>query len=337
MSDMTEAELIAANEKLKQRQAELKERKKEAPDYIRQSLENMGLNSEQILQQAETVDILALQEVPDDEDFISRLPFWPGNASAIPNVISCSDLFYPYNLRGKQRKHFENDLRATRQGTTIYYTGPQLNMADCDVWIELLNSIQVFQKKNPRFFLGGTEPVRVMRRQFIISCGRPDAKGEDYKQVEQTLRRLKSGTVSIDSKFLQDNISLVSDWRIDRASGEYLFWISPLMAKLFSNNAFGFIDMDKRAKLDERSKAWQNYISAYSGRVQVKTDTIMELMHINKKNEKPGDFKKRAMKEDLALLKKNRIIRAWSFKEGEKRGDNGTFILFPVRIKGKKK
>jgi hypothetical protein len=69
---------------------------------------------------------------PPEELEIVYLPMWPEGFRGIPNGILRSALF---GVVRKGRRTFENDVqKASLKGTTIRFTGQQLDQSDLDVW-----------------------------------------------------------------------------------------------------------------------------------------------------------------------------------------------------------
>lgn len=94
---------------------------------------------------------------PDDSKRY-QLPLWNELERAIPNHLARSSLFAPI-ASGRRKQHDRTEI-ASRSDVKIMFSGKQLDMADCDVFMHALF-------ETGRFALG--EKVYIKRGTFLLS------------------------------------------------------------------------------------------------------------------------------------------------------------------------
>jgi hypothetical protein len=139
--------------------------------------------------------------------------------------------------RGR-RKAVEGELVAAWGGNEIRYTGFQLDMADMDVWLEVLHRVRVFP-------LG--REVRFTAREFLRAIGRR-AGGTAVEWLRSSLVRMQACGVSIRAGDREYNGPLISEFFVDRDSGRFVVRVNPLIADLF-DVAFVKMSLEKRLAL----------------------------------------------------------------------------------------
>jgi hypothetical protein len=185
---------------------------------------------------------------------VLKLPFWSELERAIPNMIARSALFAPI-ARGRRKIHDRAEI-AGRGDFKILYSGKQLDMADCDVFLQAL----AMAKKVP---LG--QAVAVNRAEFLRSIGRKDGKS-DYRWFDDSMHRLKFNAVTFTGKRLLVEMSLIDYWGRCDNTGAFGFIVNPKMVALFANQGYSLIDWQKRlaiAKHVDLAKWMQNYIASH--------------------------------------------------------------------------
>ena len=133
------------------------------------------------------------QKVKDSEEKIKarqkaeviQLPLWQTVERAIPNHIARSSLFAPI-ARGRRKFH-DKEALVSRADVKIYFTGKQLDEADCDVWMQLLHIANQYP-------LG--EPVPINRAEALRSIGR-NTGNNDYLWLHESIRRLHLASIEI--------------------------------------------------------------------------------------------------------------------------------------------
>ena len=193
-----------------------------------------------------------------------QLPLFPKDEdkSAIPNYLARTPLFAP--IRAARRKLHDNELLPSPNGVEIRFSGPQLDMADQDVFLLALKLAQ------------GTnlyEPVRCNRSQFLKALGwktsgkERQAFGKSaYEWLDQSFQRLATGTLHIKTKRYKAHLSLISEWLQDENTGQWEFIVGGKILDLFQNKEYAFIDLAKRRLLGRRvdlAKWLQSYAATH--------------------------------------------------------------------------
>lgn len=173
---------------------------------------------------------------------VIHLPPWPEAVRGAPNDILRSALFAA--IQGKGRQHIENRLIASVNGTSIKYTGLQLEQSDLDVWEQVLH----LARQNPLGtvcqFKGGT---------FLKAIGRSAGK-KDYQWLDRVLSRLNACEVRIERCGYIQGRGLVTAHDADTKTRLYKVTIDPGMAKLYAAG-WSAIDWQQRQALRRKPLA----------------------------------------------------------------------------------
>ncbi|MGY0343539.1 plasmid replication initiator TrfA [Xylella fastidiosa] len=190
-----------------------------------------------------------------------QLPLWPEFERAIPNHLARSSLFAPI-AKGRRKQHDRTEI-ASRSDVKIFFTGKQLDMADCDVFMQGLAEAH-------RAALG--ERVFIKRGTFLKSIGRMDGR-KDYAWLHESFRRLFLGALEIEAKNYtigrtpkSSGLHLVAGFDYDPEQEAYYLVFDPRILALFSNREFALIDWTKRRHIERRvdmAKWLQNYIATH--------------------------------------------------------------------------
>lgn len=218
-------------------------------------------------------------ESPQDEAI--QLPLWPDITRAMPNHIARSQLFAP--IQRGSRKVYDREKLASREDVEIFYTGKQLDMADQDVFFQVL---ELFKHKdlNERY-------IAVLRSDILKAIGKykdnnssgrkSKTGGSEYVWLEEVMHRLKTGTLTIITKRYKTELSLVDEWTRDESEDLFKIAINPKIKVLFSNNEFGFVNWNHRMAIENKidlSKWLQTYIASHGKEPQRhRFDTIKKL------------------------------------------------------------
>lgn len=192
---------------------------------------------------------------------VKQLPLWPDLERAIPNHLARSSLFAPI-APGKRKQHDRAEI-ASREDVQILFTGKQLDMADCDVFMQALYEAH-------RAPLG--ERVVIKRGTFLKAIGRSNGKS-DYEWLHEAFRRLFLGAIEIEAKRYKiggspksSGLHLVDSFDYDPDSESYFIKFDPRILALFHNKEYALIDWDKRMQLHKRvdmAKWIQNYLASH--------------------------------------------------------------------------
>jgi len=182
------------------------------------------------------------------------MPLFPELESAMPNHLARSSLFAP--IRRGRRGMFDKVKLSSRDDVSIYFSGKQLDMADNDVYLELLRQAQ------GRLF---GESVPVSRYAILKELGRPTGQAQ-YKWLHESIRRLTFAMVDIEATRYKAAFHLIDSFELDKETGEYVLRIHPEVRKLFARGEYGFINLERRRELSRRidlAKWLQNYICSH--------------------------------------------------------------------------
>lgn len=201
----------------------------------------------------------SLAPVPAQDQ--QQLPLWPDLERAIPNHLARSSLFAPIS-RGARKAHDRAEI-ASREDVKILFTGKQLDMADCDVFMQALY-------EGHRATLG--EKVVVNRGKFLAAIGRSKGRS-DYEWLHESFRRLFLGAIEIEAKRYKigatpksSGLHLIDAFDYDPDTDSYYIKFDPRILALFHNREYALIDWEKRKQLAKRvdmAKWLQNYLASH--------------------------------------------------------------------------
>lgn len=216
----------------------------------------------------------------DDAKATYQLPLWPENeVRAIPNHIARSSLFAPIGKKSGPRKRHNRAEIASRSDVSIRYSGPQLDMADCDVFMQALQ----IAKGAP---LG--EKVYFLRSELLAALKKSDA-GAWYEWLHSSIERLTEGTLFIKTKRYvvgdpedgdqesstekpvrmrprRSGLHLIAGFDFDEDKQAYWLIFDPRVLAMFQNNEFALVDWEARLRIEKRvdmAKWLQNYVSTH--------------------------------------------------------------------------
>ncbi len=276
----------------------------------------------------------------DNPRAVYQLPLWPStlDVRAIPNHFARSCLFAPIGRggpkAGTRKVHTKPIAIASRGDVLIKYKGPQLDMADCDVFMQALE----IARKAP---LG--EPVFFIRREFLASLKKSDA-GPWYKWLDDSIDRLLEGTLYIETKryvvgdpdsFEGDaangvlphgqhpesaseaghrrrsrkgGLHLICGYDYDEAEDSYYLMFDPRVLALFQNHEFALVDWERRFQISRRvdlAKWLQNYSASHEAGVH--TISLKLLKEWSGYSSPPNKFKL-AIHEALTELERLGVV-----------------------------
>ena len=173
-----------------------------------------------------------------------QLPLWPNDKKVMPNRFARASLFIP-TARGR-RKILERVILATPAGTSIEFTGKQLDMSDADVYMLCLDLA-----KNQEL---GT-PIRISKYEFLKKLGRKDISGgKAYKNLDAQFERLHLAKIKIKTERFHISIHLIAIIIEDKGNNVYNIVIDKDVFQLFKNSEFSHIDLGKKIADRHRSK-----------------------------------------------------------------------------------
>ena len=185
----------------------------------------------------------------------------------------------------------------------ILFTGKQLDMADCDVFMQALNEAH-------RVPLG--EHIAIKRGTFLKNIGRSTGKS-DYEWLHEAFRRLFLGAIEIEAKKFKigaspksSGLHLVEAFDFDRDT--YFIKFDPRILTLFDNREYALIDWGKRKQLNKRvdmAKWLQNYLASHQpGTHRISLKLLKHWMAYSS----PMNKFKQALTEALGELERLEVI-----------------------------
>ncbi len=200
---------------------------------------------------AEQKDVVAPPiEESEAHDLVMQLPLFPEQSSAMPHHWTRTSLFS--SIQAGSRRLFQEERLSSRSDFTVLYTGPQLDMADNDVFLHV---VQMAQNQNADSIISFT------RSRFLKAIGRVDEGKKTYKWLETSLRRLASATLFIENSEGRGKMfRLIRDMAWDTSTGRSWVQLDPQIVEFFQASQLAFIDFEARLKLGSPLAKWlQNY------------------------------------------------------------------------------
>jgi hypothetical protein len=177
-----------------------------------------------------------------------QIPLFPEDKSAMPTKWTRTSLFAA--VKKGRRRSYVKTLLASRDGTSIRYSGEQLDAGDNDVFLHAMRLAQ------------GTDTggqIHFVRSHFLQAIGRK-AGTSGYKWLKDSLERLGAATLFIeDGPERGKMVRLVKElsWR----ESEYWLALDPEIASFYGRREIAFIDFDARLRMTHgMSRLLQNYV-----------------------------------------------------------------------------
>ncbi len=193
----------------------------------------------------------------------ARLPIWPDAVRGGPNALLRSAFFA--GIHSKKRRVLgiqtgpdvepEGVVIAAQDGVTVKYAGTQLNQYDADVFFEVMH-----RSRRERL---GVEAV-FAGYSFLQAIGRDDSRSS-YQDLDNSLRRLKRGTIDVQwtaghRPYIYVG-SLIADYTRETETKAYHITLSPKILTLFAPSSWTQIEWDERMKL--RGKPLALWLHSY--------------------------------------------------------------------------
>ena len=206
------------------------------------------------------------------------LPFpddlWVEGKYVAPIAFLRSALFAV--VRKGARKELKNETLAAGHGTTITFTGTQLDQADEDVFLATLYKAREH---------GLGYRVNFSMRALLRDLGW-DASGKSIKRLRDSFDRLFTCSVVIDTERVHYKGHLIESIRVDKTDDDfYYFRLNAEMVGFFNFPEYARIAMSDRKKIHGMLAKWLHaYIEVGSDRVVVTIEEIMKLCGSNATN-----------------------------------------------------
>lgn len=236
------------------------------------------------------------------------LPGFHDDLRAIPNHLARSPLFAP--IKPGRRASCADELLPSPAGVTVHYSGPQLDQADCDVFMQL-----IYEQRGRAV---GSH-VTVHRRGFLQAIGRADG-GKNYQWLQDVLDRLQSARVRVENSRYKLTAQLIGKVIEDKQTATFQVVLDPDIIEMFAPSTRSLIDWQKRLMLVRRvdlAKWLHNFTASH--RDQLQHHSLANLRAWSGYNSPPRKFKE-AIAEALAELVRVEVIAAPDFYERKNPG-----------------
>ena len=250
------------------------------------------------------IELLNKQDCENSISQGRQLAFWPDDKLNAPAVILRSALFGLVE-RGK-RKAVQRKEIASWRGSKLLYTGFQLDQADLDIYLCLidLQKNQVIGKE-----------IETTERRILQASGRR-VGGRDVEWLRNCMSRLTACEVSIEVEGKEYFGPLIVHGVRDKETGGLLkIVLHPKMAELFGSGVWQ--DRETRNSLGTDLSKWLlGYLSSHSSSIRkphiVRIETLMALCgtRILQRHE----FKKK-LSRAMAELQAASAVAFWGYTE----------------------
>lgn len=194
------------------------------------------------------------------------LPMWPDAVVGLPNSIIRSALFSVTKIQKKEE--FLKEKIASTEDIEIIFSGPQLDQADLDVWMECLHLCRESC---------GT-PMKILLCPFLKNIGRKSTGGNDVEWLKDSLRRLALSTVEIKDKHRHYMGSLISEFLFDAQTKECYLTMSIGIVTLYKQSNWTALERAHRIALKRNPLAlWLHaFYSTHAAPYPYRIETIFE-------------------------------------------------------------
>ena len=198
---------------------------------------------------------------------VAQLPIWPESVRGVPNAVLRSALFGAIK-RGK-RAFQQGVKKASVEGVTVIYTGPQLDQADLDVWEQCLHLART----------GGLGTrIQFTAGGFLKAIER-GAGGKDIEWLKNAFRRLSSSVVEVsDGRRAYFGPMLIGGARDDE-TGHYVIEMNPKIVLLFGTDGWSSIEFKARRALKKQplSQWLHGFYSSHARPFPMRVETLHRL------------------------------------------------------------
>jgi len=198
---------------------------------------------------------------------IIQLNIWPEAVRGVPNAFLRSALFAA--IQGKTRRYMDGVTLGSLDGTTLKFTGQQLDQSHLDVWEQVVHLARLHPLGNVCHFKA---------HALLKAIGRSAGK-TDYEALDRDIDQLRACTlvVKIGSREYIGGL-LQNAWR-DKESGEYRVILDPNIIKLFYSTDWTGIDHEQRITLKGKPLAlWlHGFYSTHAKPFPIKVETLHAL------------------------------------------------------------
>lgn len=197
-------------------------------------------------------------EIQAGMELASQMTLFPIEARAIPNYLARCPLFSNVSAAEKSRPQFKDALLASPKGFQIYFTGVQLDQADCDIFMQIIMDCSGRT-------ISDSHPLIINIGQCLRRTDRSDS-GSNYVWLREVIERLRDAKIVIESDRYKFTGNLIREILEDKQDRQIAITLSPTIVRMFSGSEYALIDWEKRMQLKKRinlSKWLQNFICSH--------------------------------------------------------------------------
>lgn len=236
------------------------------------------------------------------------VPKTPGDTAPMNNYLARTPLFSP--IKRGARKMLDRVRLASPEGCNAFYTGKQLDMADQDGYLALLQLAAE---------VGPDQPVILNRAELLRRMGWKTVSKAAYAWIDGLFARLATGTIELDTPKLRAWARLMGKGQINKETGEFQFSIPAESLTLFGGQTYAFVDLAKRRALEKRAdlaKWIQTYAASHApGQHSVSVENLHKW---SGSQQRMRDFRE-GLAEALDELRRVGVLTAWEFAERQKK------------------
>ena len=255
---------------------------------------------------ADVVGDVSVELVVEHHPTQAELPIVRPEERVVPNSVARSALFGI--VRRGRRKDLREIVIASWRGSSIIYTGQELDQNDLDVWMQ---SIRLMRDEEL-----GTE-VHFSARGFLKELGRHTGKSQ-HKWLKSALTRLKANAVEVRLDNFAYVGSLIHEYYQDDDTGRFVLVINPKLAGLFD---FGMtrIQFEERLGLRRQFSKWlHTYIQSHRATPnhphRIGIAKLRDLCRSSTR--RLADFR-RKIREAMTALELLGVVTSWRITDGD--------------------
>ena len=251
-----------------------------------------------------TLEIIEYEREKEEERLetgIIYLSEWRKDRRGSPNSFLRSALFAA--IQSKDRLDLKKADIFSQQGTTVTYTGQQLNQEDLTVWLALVD----LMKKDPL----GTE-CKFTAHEILKYMGL-EIGGSGYERLNDAIVRMIACAVVIKTGTRTYMGSLIGGCDINEHTKVYRLDLNRHLVKLFGENDWTAIDWEQRKQLRHKPLCLKlhDYYSSHEQPLPVSIEFLSDIT--GSVNKQKADFK-RKVKTALEELVKISFLRGYSIE-----------------------
>ncbi len=195
------------------------------------------------------------------------LAIWPDEVRGVPNSVLRSALFGA--IKKGKRAFQQRVKKATVEGATLIHTGPQLDQADLDVWMQCLQLART----------GGLGTrIQFTAGGFLKAIDRGTGKSQ-HEWLKGAFARLASSVLEVaDGQRSYFGPMLIGGAR-DEESGFYVIEVNPKIVSLFGSDGWSSIEFEARKSLKRQplSQWLHGFYSSHARPFPLRVETLHRL------------------------------------------------------------